>query len=168
MAGIGYHFFIDKEGKVFVGRPIDTKGAHNKAYNRNSVAICFGGDFTKEKMCAKQLSNEAIELLFLVGFGFGLNLVQDNGGMTELNRNPVTGEIEEIGGRKALLFYDELEGYQGAKMEGFPKDELKRRLKEYTDWFNAERSRAYGSNGTQNFNNWVISRFAQYGMNIYF
>ena len=48
-AGIGYHYFIDKEGNIFECRPRDTVGAHAKGYNGNSIGVCFEGDFNKEQ-----------------------------------------------------------------------------------------------------------------------
>lgn len=48
--GIGYHFFIDKDGNVYRGRPIDTVGAHAGGYNLDSIGICFEGNFENETM----------------------------------------------------------------------------------------------------------------------
>lgn len=48
--GIGYHFFVDKTGRVYRGRPIDTIGAHCPGYNANSVAICCEGNYEQEHM----------------------------------------------------------------------------------------------------------------------
>lgn len=40
---IGYHYFIDLEGKIFVGRPLKTQGAHCKHHNKDSIGICYEG-----------------------------------------------------------------------------------------------------------------------------
>ena len=48
--GIGYHYFIDKNGNVWNGRPLDMVGAHTKGYNHNSIGICLEGDYTVEKI----------------------------------------------------------------------------------------------------------------------
>jgi len=47
---IGYHYFIDGEGKVFIGRREDEVGAHCKASGMNfkSLGICLAGNFEKE------------------------------------------------------------------------------------------------------------------------
>lgn len=45
--GIGYHFYIRRDGSVYSGRPVDTVGAHAEGYNYNSVGICFEGDFER-------------------------------------------------------------------------------------------------------------------------
>ncbi len=37
--GVGYHLFVDKEGKVFQGRPYSLEGAHTIGYNTSSIAI---------------------------------------------------------------------------------------------------------------------------------
>ncbi len=55
-SGIGYHFYIRKDGSVYRGRPIGMVGAHCKACNAESVGICFEGNFeTETEMSAKQI-----------------------------------------------------------------------------------------------------------------
>ncbi len=67
-ADIGYHFLIDRAGRVFEGRDIKAQGAHagNKQLNRNNIGICLLGNFANQldrgseyraqKPSAKQLS----------------------------------------------------------------------------------------------------------------
>ena len=43
--GFGYHFFIDKAGKVKAGRAENYHGAHTKGYNEKSLGICLAGNF---------------------------------------------------------------------------------------------------------------------------
>lgn len=50
MAGIGYHFFIRKDGSIYQGRPLDTVGAHVRDHNSESVGVCFEGHFDVEKI----------------------------------------------------------------------------------------------------------------------
>lgn len=59
-AGVAYHFFIDKEGEIFEGRPIETVGAHAYGFNQKSVGICLEGDFNKEMVNQKQLDSAVI------------------------------------------------------------------------------------------------------------
>jgi len=40
-AGIGYHFYIRKDGSIYSGRPIDTVGAHVSGYNSVCIGVCF-------------------------------------------------------------------------------------------------------------------------------
>lgn len=54
-AGIGYHFYIRKDGKIYRGRPEGTIGAHAVGANYNSIGICFEGNFEKETMGQVQL-----------------------------------------------------------------------------------------------------------------
>lgn len=49
-AGIGYHFFVRKDGNVYRGRPIDAVGAHTYGENSDSIGICFEGNFEIETM----------------------------------------------------------------------------------------------------------------------
>lgn len=54
--GIGYHFFVRKDGSIWQGRPIDRLGAHAKDANSYSIGVCFEGDYTREAMPAAQLA----------------------------------------------------------------------------------------------------------------
>lgn len=40
---IGYHFLIDRSGRVMQGRPEEEIGAHVKGHNRNSLGVCLIG-----------------------------------------------------------------------------------------------------------------------------
>ena len=53
--GIGYNFFVSRDGKVFRGRPEDVVGSHTKGYNSKSIGICFEGDYTTQTMPKAQL-----------------------------------------------------------------------------------------------------------------
>jgi len=54
-SGIGYHFFVDKQGRIYRGRPLWAMGAHARDYN-DSIGICAEGAYHVEKtMPAKQL-----------------------------------------------------------------------------------------------------------------
>lgn len=48
--GIGYHFFVRKDGRIYRGRPEDTVGAHAGNNNYDSIGICFEGNFMTETM----------------------------------------------------------------------------------------------------------------------
>ena len=60
--GIGYHFYIRKDGKIYSARPVGTIGAHCVNYNNKSIGICFEGNFEIEKMCDAQ-KNAGAELV---------------------------------------------------------------------------------------------------------
>lgn len=69
-AGIGYHYYIDKDGQIFEGRPRDTWGAHVKSHNGDSIGVCFEGHFDKEKMNEKQLE-AAVLLISVLSLAYG-------------------------------------------------------------------------------------------------
>lgn len=60
--GIGYHYYIRKDGKIYSGRPVEKVGEHCKNYNNVSVGVCFEGNFEKETMCEAQ-KKAGIELV---------------------------------------------------------------------------------------------------------
>jgi N-acetyl-anhydromuramyl-L-alanine amidase AmpD len=61
-AGIGYAYFVSKDGEVYQGRPPDAIGAHCKNYNARSVGICAEGDYETEQMPGYQ-KNAIVSLL---------------------------------------------------------------------------------------------------------
>lgn len=58
-AGIGYHFYIRKDGEVFRGRPIEYVGSHCLGNNSCSIGVCLEGDFKKEQPTEQQLKSTA-------------------------------------------------------------------------------------------------------------
>ena len=54
-SGIGYHFFIRKDGQIYRGRPENVIGAHATNHNSNSIGVCVEGDYTVETMPKAQL-----------------------------------------------------------------------------------------------------------------
>lgn len=73
-AGIGYHYYVRKDGEIYQGRPRNKKGAHvnDEVHNYNSVTIgvCFEGDFRTEMMGEGQLE-ASIMLLSILSLGYG-------------------------------------------------------------------------------------------------
>lgn len=55
-ADIGYHFLIDRAGRLWEGRELKYQGAHagNNALNRGNVGICFLGDYRSQDVTAAQ------------------------------------------------------------------------------------------------------------------
>ncbi|MDO4163494.1 MAG: N-acetylmuramoyl-L-alanine amidase [Bacteroides sp.] len=41
--GIGYHYYVRKDGTVLSTRPLAKVGAHCRGYNRYSIGICYEG-----------------------------------------------------------------------------------------------------------------------------
>ena len=73
-AGIGYHYYVRKDGEIYQGRPRNRKGAHVNdkihRYNSESIGVCFEGDFNTEEMGEKQLE-ASIMLLCVLSLGYG-------------------------------------------------------------------------------------------------
>ncbi len=66
-AGIGYHFYVQKDGGIYTGRPIDTLGAQTSGYNDKSIGICFEGNFETETMGEAQLASGRQVLAYVRG-----------------------------------------------------------------------------------------------------
>lgn len=52
--GIGYNFFIEKDGTIYEGRGLNI-GAGATGYNLNSLHICFAGNFEMEEPTNEQI-----------------------------------------------------------------------------------------------------------------
>lgn len=66
-SGVGYHFYVRKDGCIYRGRPIGTVGAHCTGYNDKSVGVCFEGNFESEKMTQKQIQSGRELVAYLKG-----------------------------------------------------------------------------------------------------
>lgn len=62
-SGIGYHYYIRKDGVIYKGRPEEAVGAHTIGRNKDSIGICLEGNFEEEQVTDKQ--KESLELLSL-------------------------------------------------------------------------------------------------------
>ena len=56
---IGYHYVIDLQGGVHIGRPIEKIGAHCSGQNRGSIGICYVGGMSKDMKKAKDTRTQA-------------------------------------------------------------------------------------------------------------
>lgn len=73
--GIGYHFFVRKDGSVYRGRPETAVGAHAGNNNYDSIGICFEGSFDKEQMGNAQIV-AGVELAQYLKSKYGITKVQ--------------------------------------------------------------------------------------------
>lgn len=56
-SGIGYHYYVRKDGTVYRGRPEHKKGSHaGSAANSDSIGICFEGNFETDIMGEDQFT----------------------------------------------------------------------------------------------------------------
>lgn len=56
-AGIGYHFYIRKDGTIYRGRPENAVGSHAPSMNSKGYGIALEGNFNNEVPTAKQLES---------------------------------------------------------------------------------------------------------------
>lgn len=53
--GIGYHYFISKDGTIYEGRPEGAEGAHTIGKNSESIGICVEGNLEEEEITLNQI-----------------------------------------------------------------------------------------------------------------
>lgn len=54
---VGYHYLVNKDGKVTHTRADDEEGAHTKGINFESIGICLEGNFDEELPTEEQKSS---------------------------------------------------------------------------------------------------------------
>ena len=74
-SGIGYHFYVRKDGKIYRGRPEWAIGAHASGSNYNSIGICAEGNFETDKMSEAQ-KNALKWLVNYINQKYGISTVQ--------------------------------------------------------------------------------------------
>lgn len=52
---IGYHFAVDREGRVWEGRPLAWQGAHVKNHNEGNIGVVALGNFDRQTPTPAQL-----------------------------------------------------------------------------------------------------------------
>ncbi len=60
---IGYHFVIELDGTLKVGRPMEQMGAGVKGHNANSIHVCYVGGIDKNKKAKDTRTEEQRETL---------------------------------------------------------------------------------------------------------
>ena len=63
--GIGYHFVIDKDGRINQTQLLTTISYHVPGYNTSSVGICLTGDFTQYPPTQAQIESVVYLVRFL-------------------------------------------------------------------------------------------------------
>ena len=71
-AGIAYHLYVRKDGKVYAGRPMDRQGGHCLNYNGVSIGICFEGNFETETMSETQMAGGVEAVRYAMGYYPGI------------------------------------------------------------------------------------------------
>lgn len=106
-SGIGYHFFVRKDGTIYRGRPLWASGAHVQGMNNCSIGICAEGSYMKETMPEEQKTAIA-ELLDYIKTNYYPNAKIV--GHREIGESDCPGTnypLEELKNYKAILKEDE-------------------------------------------------------------
>lgn len=94
-AGIGYQYYVRKDGKVYKGRPESMAGAHCVGVNDISIGVCAEGNFNEETM--KEVQKQAIiELVKDVKTRYNIQWIRGHKEMTATSCPGTNFPIEEI------------------------------------------------------------------------
>ena len=94
-AGIGYNFYVRKDGSIYEGRPLNWVGAHAYANNRDTIGICAEGDFNVETMNEVQ-KNALKELVAYLKQKYNISVVQAHRDVDNTNCPGANYPFEEI------------------------------------------------------------------------
>lgn len=101
-SGVGYHYFINKQGMIFKGRPDDTIGSHAKGFNSTTLGICFEGNFEKE--IPQQVQIEAgLELVEYLKKKYNISKVKGHGELMATDCPGSLFPMEKFRGEKENL-----------------------------------------------------------------
>jgi hypothetical protein len=62
-SGIGYHFFIRKDGTIYRGRPEWAVGAHASGRNSDSIGVCVEGNYDEETIMPEKQKKAVKDVL---------------------------------------------------------------------------------------------------------
>ena len=66
-SGIGYHWYVDRDGHIFPGRSEREAGAHVIGYNHCSIGICYEGGLDEQGISADtRTPSQKAALLFII------------------------------------------------------------------------------------------------------
>lgn len=114
-AGIGYHYYVRKDGSVYKGRSEEYAGAHCPGINSNSIGICAEGDYNNEVMPEVQ-KQAIIELIADIKSRYNIKWIKGhrevvatscpgkNFPLDEIrNANPSVGENQTVQTTKSIV-----------------------------------------------------------------
>ena len=93
--GIGYHYFIRKDGNIYKGRPENAIGAHCINNNSSSISICVEGRYQLETMPQVQYDS-LIELIKDIDIRYGKMPIFGHGELNNTNCPGKNFPLEKI------------------------------------------------------------------------
>ena len=96
-AGIGYNYYVRKDGTIWRGRPEWAVGAHAKGHNDKSIGICCEGAYMTETMPQAQI-NAGRELLSYLKGKYGFDKFQAHRDVCSTNCSGTNFPFAEIAG----------------------------------------------------------------------
>lgn len=94
-AGIGYHYYVRKDGSVYRGRPENMAGAHCPGVNSTSIGICAEGNFNEEAMSDVQ-KQALIELVKDIKSRYNIKWIKGHREITSTSCPGTNFPLEEI------------------------------------------------------------------------
>ncbi|MGX8682835.1 MAG: N-acetylmuramoyl-L-alanine amidase [Bacteroidales bacterium] len=61
---IGYHYYVERDGTLHEGRPLEEVGAHCRLHNTHSIGICYEGGLDEDGQPADTRTEAQRDTLF--------------------------------------------------------------------------------------------------------
>ncbi len=100
-AGIGYHYYITKDGTIWERRPDHTVGAYATGGNSDSIGICFEGDYDVGRTMSDAQKKAGKELIAHLKAKYSISAVKKHKDITPTTCPGNFFSFDEIAGVEA-------------------------------------------------------------------
>ena len=119
--GIGYHYFVKKDGSIYRGRPMWSVGAHVLGRNDCSLGICAEGSYMTETMPDAQKKSIAELLDYLKKHYYPEAKIVGHREIGDSNCPGKNYPLDELKNYKDVLKEEPMTNEEKAKMEAIDK-----------------------------------------------
>lgn len=133
-SGIGYHYFVRKDGTIYRGRPEWATGAHVSGKNNESIGICAEGNYDEEYIMPDEQKDAIKDVLRSIKLRYPETVVK---GHRQVGATSCPGQYYPLS--EMMTFYNNIIGKESEVLTVTQYEELKKEintLKSRVGYFN--------------------------------